>query len=75
MAKHSDATHASVALTVRDDAAELVVEDDGRGGAGAVPGGGLAGLAQRAAAVDGVLTVESPEGGPTRVCVELPCGW
>ena len=75
VAKHSGATKASVVLTVRDDAAELVVVDDGQGGAGAVPGGGLAGLAQRAAAVDGVLSVESPEGGPTRVRVELPCGW
>ena len=37
------------------------------------PGGGLDGLAQRAAAVDGTLTIDSPPGGPTRITVELPC--
>ena len=32
-----------------------------------------AGLAQRAAAVDGTLTVDSPPGGPTVITAELPC--
>ena len=45
--------------------------------AGAAPpptgGSGLRGLAQRAAAVDGTLTVDSPPGGPTTITVELPC--
>jgi signal transduction histidine kinase len=36
-------------------------------------GTGLRGLAQRAAAVDGTLTVDSPPGGPTAITVELPC--
>jgi signal transduction histidine kinase len=36
-------------------------------------GSGLRGLAQRAAAVDGTLTVDSPPGGPTTITVELPC--
>jgi signal transduction histidine kinase len=60
----------------------VVVADDGRGGAtlegvaATANGGGtgLRGLAQRAAAVDGTLTVDSPPGGPTRITVELPCG-
>jgi signal transduction histidine kinase len=43
-------------------------------GAAANGGTGLRGLAQRAAAVDGTLTVDSPPGGPTRITVELPCG-
>jgi signal transduction histidine kinase len=46
-------------------------------GAGAAANGGgtgLRGLAQRAAAVDGTLAVDSPPGGPTRITVELPCG-
>ena len=30
------------------------------------------GLAQRAAVVDGSLTITSPPGGPTRVTVEMP---
>jgi signal transduction histidine kinase len=48
------------------------VEDDGAGGALLVPGHGLAGLADRLRAVDGVLTVDSPRGGPTRTVAELP---
>jgi signal transduction histidine kinase len=52
----------------------VLVEDDGRGGAAIEPGGGLAGLAARVAAIDGTLTLTSPPGGPTRVAAELPCG-
>jgi signal transduction histidine kinase len=51
------------------------VTDDGRGGAELRPGGGLAGLADRAATIDGVMTVVSPVGGPTVVTAELPCEW
>ncbi|MGK5733690.1 sensor histidine kinase, partial [Streptomyces sp. URMC 124] len=36
-------------------------------------GSGLRGLADRLAAVGGVLHVHSPRGGGTRVRVELPC--
>jgi signal transduction histidine kinase len=36
------------------------------------PGHGLAGLADRLKAVDGVLVVDSPRGGPTRLTAELP---
>jgi len=50
----------------------LTVADDGPGGADPARGSGLAGLAQRAAVVDGSLTVTSPPGGPTRVTVEMP---
>ncbi len=46
--------------------------DDGVGGADASHGSGLAGLAGRLGAVDGVLVVDSPAGGPTRVIAELP---
>jgi signal transduction histidine kinase len=37
-------------------------------------GGGLAGLGSRVAAHDGRLLLESPEGGPTLVRAEIPCG-
>jgi signal transduction histidine kinase len=56
------------------DRLHVVVSDDGRGGASPEGGTGLQGLAQRAAAVDGTLTVQSPPGGPTTITVELPCG-
>ncbi len=74
IAKHSGASRAAVSLVVRDGQAVVVVEDDGRGGAQYTPDGGLAGLVQRARAVDGTLELTSPAGGPTVVRTELPCG-
>ncbi|MFD9167221.1 sensor histidine kinase [Streptomyces sp. NPDC059558] len=50
----------------------LRVSDDGRGGASAAGGSGLAGLAERLGAVDGVLVVDSPAGAGTVVTAELP---
>ncbi len=50
----------------------LQVTDDGVGGADVFGGSGLAGLAGRLDAVDGILVVDSPAGGPTRVIGELP---
>ncbi|MEB7448796.1 sensor histidine kinase [Arthrobacter koreensis] len=38
-------------------------------------GTGLAGIARRAAAFGGRLVLSSPEGGPTKVRVELPCAF
>jgi signal transduction histidine kinase len=72
VAKHARATRAEV--HVRREGPMLVVEvrDDGRGGASLLPAGGLTGLAGRVEALDGRLTVESPEGGPTVVRAELP---
>ena len=75
VAKHSGATTCRVAVVVAGPVLRVTVEDDGRGGAVAAPGHGLAGLADRLRAVDGVLTVDSPPGGPTRLVAELPCGW
>jgi signal transduction histidine kinase len=51
----------------------VVVSDDGIGGADQ-NGGGLSGLADRVAGVDGTVSVESPSGGPTIVSAVLPCG-
>ncbi|MCQ4046636.1 sensor histidine kinase, partial [Streptomyces rubrisoli] len=48
------------------------IADNGRGGASADTGSGLAGLAERLDAVDGLLVVDSPPGGPTRITAELP---
>ncbi|HKQ02983.1 MAG TPA: sensor histidine kinase, partial [Actinomycetes bacterium] len=82
VAKHADATHAEVSVERAGDRLHVVIADDGHGGATLAPdnpspdggGTGLRGLAQRAAAVDGTLSVESPPGGPTVITVELPCG-
>ncbi|MFF0416368.1 sensor histidine kinase [Kitasatospora sp. NPDC004745] len=72
VSKHAGATTASVDVWRSDDQLMVLVQDDGRGGAAPYPGSGLAGLAERVRAVDGVFLVESPEGGPTSVTVELP---
>ncbi|OLT46594.1 histidine kinase [Saccharomonospora sp. CUA-673] len=74
-AKHSGATEVEVA--VRGDGTTVIAEvtDNGHGGAEMRPGGGLAGLADRAATIDGVVSVSSPHGGPTVIRAELPCTW
>jgi signal transduction histidine kinase len=72
-AKHSGAGRAAVTLTQRDGGLHVEVADDGRGGAD-LAGAGLKGLAQRVAALDGMLDVDSPPGGPTVVRAVIPCG-
>ena len=71
-AKHSAASTITIRATGREDVLLLQVSDDGAGGADPARGSGLAGLAQRAAVVDGRLDITSPPGGPTRITVELP---
>ncbi len=74
LAKHSGARTAELNASAVGGRVRLTVRDDGRGGAaiGHGAGTGLAGLAERLAAVDGVLRVDSPPGGPTVVSAELP---
>jgi signal transduction histidine kinase len=69
--KHAGASRGWVTGAGRDDRLQLLVGDDGRGGADAA-GAGLAGVARRLAAFDGTLDVRSPDGGPTVVAIELP---
>jgi signal transduction histidine kinase len=73
VARHARARRAEVTVERRGDRLQVVVSDDGVGGASEGGGSGLRGLAQRAAAVDGTMTIDSPPGGPTRITVELPC--
>jgi PAS domain S-box-containing protein len=72
--RHADASR--VHLTVEQHGKTLVLEvrDDGSGGASIDAEGGLRGLSDRVAALDGRLRVESPGGRGTLVRVELPCG-
>ncbi|MFJ9685757.1 sensor histidine kinase [Streptomyces bacillaris] len=72
VSKHAGATRATVDVWRTSDRLMLQVTDNGRGGAAAAAGGGLAGLTERLDAVDGVLVVDSPSGGPTTVTAELP---
>ncbi|MFD8885973.1 sensor histidine kinase [Streptomyces erythrochromogenes] len=72
ISKHAVARSASVDVWKSGGRLLLQVADDGRGGASLRDGTGLAGLAERLDAVDGVLVVDSPEGGGTTVTAELP---
>jgi signal transduction histidine kinase len=72
VAKYAEATRAAVRVRETDAALVVVVEDDGKGGADVSRGTGLAGLADRVAAFDGTLTIDSPRGGGTRLRAELP---
>jgi signal transduction histidine kinase len=71
VSKHSAAEHAAV--SVHDDHGMLVIEvrDDGIGG-GRADGRGLVGLADRLAAVEGRLELDSPADGGTRVAAVIP---
>ncbi|TDD02110.1 sensor histidine kinase [Nonomuraea diastatica] len=73
VAKHSRATTCTVQLVRIGDGLMLTIGDDGVGGASVAKGHGLAGLADRLRAVDGELTVQSPDGGPTSIVAEVPC--
>jgi signal transduction histidine kinase len=79
VARHAGATRAWVTVRPGWGIAVIEVGDDGGGGAEAATAeanglgpSGLAGLADRVAAVDGRLTVNSPPGGPTVLRAELP---
>ncbi|MET7292309.1 sensor domain-containing protein [Streptomyces griseoloalbus] len=72
ISKHARATRAAVEVWRTENRLMLQVVDNGVGGAEVFEGSGLSGLAERLDAVDGILVVDSPAGGPTRVTAELP---
>ncbi|MFE6738849.1 sensor histidine kinase [Streptomyces tubercidicus] len=72
VSKHSAARQASVEVWRTKNRLLIQVSDDGRGGARLDGGSGMAGLAERLGAVDGLFVLDSPAGGPTRVTAELP---
>ncbi|MEU3921737.1 sensor domain-containing protein [Streptomyces sp. NPDC029004] len=72
VSKHARASRATVDVWRSQDRLMLQVTDNGRGGADLSAGSGLAGLAERLDAVDGILALDSPAGGPTTVTAELP---
>jgi signal transduction histidine kinase len=73
VAKYARAQHARVSVERRNGHAVVEVSDDGVGGADATRGSGLSGLADRIAALDGRLTIDSPAGAGTVVRAEIPC--
>jgi PAS domain S-box-containing protein len=72
VAKYAGATSAHVRVRADDGVVTVEVADDGVGGADPASGSGLRGLADRVAALDGSLRIESPPGQGTRVVATLP---
>jgi signal transduction histidine kinase len=75
--KHASASAIRLRLSTRDTGAtgqwlDLWVTDNGRGGAAAIPGHGLAGLDERVRGLGGLLVVDSPAGGPTVIGAHFP---
>jgi signal transduction histidine kinase len=71
VAKHARAEHAEVTARIEHDRLTVQVRDDGLGGA-RPEGSGLLGLADRLAALDGLLRVETPPGGGTLITAAIP---
>jgi signal transduction histidine kinase len=72
IAKYASASIVRVRASSTPDELVIEVEDDGVGGATVAPGGGLAGLQDRVAALNGTLMLDSPRGGGTRIRAEIP---
>jgi signal transduction histidine kinase len=71
-AKHAAASRAEVILTRAGGQLTVEVGDDGSGGADLGRGSGLRGLADRVAAIQGRLDVDSLPGAGTRVRARIP---
>jgi signal transduction histidine kinase len=71
-AKHARAAGADVLVEVRDGTLSVSVRDDGLGGADPTCGSGLIGLKDRAEAIGGEFSLDSPPGAGTALHVELP---
>jgi signal transduction histidine kinase len=69
--KHARATRISIEVTVTGQRLNVLVRDDGIGGAR--EGFGLTSLRDRVAAQGGELTLDSPPGAGTSIRAEIPC--
>ena len=69
--KHSGARSVDVRAWVQDGVLQIEVSDDGVGGARR-EGSGLIGLADRVAAFEGSLVIDSPPDSGTRIAATLP---
>jgi PAS domain S-box-containing protein len=75
-AKHAGATVVYIAAHVEDSTVELVVRDDGVGGADPGRGSGLIGLRDRVETLGGTIEITSNAGEGTSVLAKIPVeGW
>ena len=71
-AKHADASLVELNVEIRSGVLDLMISDNGIGGADASRGSGLVGLKDRVEALGGTIAVVSPRGVGTSLHVELP---
>ncbi len=71
--KYAGASAIEVSVQQTDPGLKVLVRDDGRGGAKPRSGSGLAGLADRVAAVGGTFRLHSPVDCGTTIEAVLPC--
>ena len=69
---HAHATECTLRAADGGNQLTIEVRDNGIGGAAVKPGGGLEVLADRAAAVGGAFSLDSPRGGGTAVRLVIP---
>ncbi|MET0951878.1 MAG: histidine kinase [Aeromicrobium sp.] len=72
-AKYAQASEVVISAVAHDGVLDLVVGDDGVGGAETGSGSGLIGLHDRIDIAGGTMTVTSPVGGGTTLTVQIPC--
>lgn len=71
-AKHAHASVVRVRLDFEGPTLDVVVTDDGVGGASPKAGSGLTGISDRVEALGGTLEVTSAPGAGTRLCARIP---
>jgi signal transduction histidine kinase len=71
-AKYARASKVRVGVDVRGGLLRVAVRDDGVGGADPARGSGLLGLKDRAEAIGGTLSLQSPRGEGTTLIAKLP---
>jgi signal transduction histidine kinase len=71
-AKHARASVVHVAVEAKDSVLCVSIRDDGIGGADPDHGSGLLGLQDRAEAIGGTVSLQSPPGAGTLLQLELP---
>ena len=74
--RHAGASHASIRLSIDDDAVHLSIEDDGRGCGeeGAGNGHGIEGMKERVSLLDGTISAHNRAGRGFAVRVNIPLG-
>ncbi len=74
ISRHAQAVQAQVEFVREDNAVQLRIRDNGRGGV-SVDGNGLSGMRDRVRELDGSLSVDSPRAGGTQLLVRVPLVW